>query len=232
MPDFLSLHDAEQIAAEAAPVRAPGLGHVVVGMLKHPAETLREAIAHPVQAYALTFAAFGGVYWSVNFAIAQGLGAALPLPALLASCVGAGLVGGIAYMYALSILLNWSCEILGGETARAKVRYLLALAGIPGLLAMVLMGLPRIALFGQGLFMPDRPWLSANPALVWGLWFGDAIAFTWSMSLVIRGLKMMTGFSTGRALLAAALPAVPVVLIGLLFLSIAWTGIFFAPPAF
>jgi hypothetical protein len=232
MPDFLSLHDADQIGADAAPVRAPGFKNVVIGVLKHPHETLREALAHPVQAYALTFAALGGVYWAVNFSIAQGLGSALPLPALLAACAAAGIAGGIAYMYALSILLNWSCEILGGESARSKVRYLLALAGIPGLLALVLMGLPRLALFGQGLFMPDRPWLSANPALVWGLWFGDAIAFTWSMTLVIRGLKIMTGFSTGRALLAAALPAVPILLIGLLFLSIAWTGIFFAPPAF
>lgn len=232
MPDFLSLHDAEQIAADAAPVRAPGLTNVVVGILKRPHETLREALAHPVQAYAVTFAALGGIYWAVNFSIAQGLGAALPLPVLLAACAGAGIAGGVAYMYALSILIHWSCEILGGETSRAKVRYLLALAGIPGLLALVLMGLPRIALFGQGLFMADRPWLSANPLLVWGLWFGDAVAFTWSMTVVIRGLKIMTGFSTGRALLAAALPAVPILLIGLLFLSIAWTGIFFAPPAF
>jgi hypothetical protein len=49
---------------------------------------------------------------------------------------------------------------------------------------------------------------------------------------VVRGLKMMNGFSTPRAVVAAVLPAVPIVLIGLLFLGVAWTGVFFAPPAF
>jgi hypothetical protein len=232
MQDFLSLHDAETIAAETAPAQGPPLGRVVTGILTHPAETLRDALAHPMPAHAHVLAALGGVYWSLNFAIAQGAGAALSLPVLLPAAVALGLAGGIAYLYALSILIHWSCDILGGESSREKIRYILAVAGIPGLLALALTGLPRIALFGQDLFMPDRPWLSANPLLVWGLWFGDAVAFAWSLTIVVRGLKIMTGFTAGRAVLAAALPVLPIILIGVLFVSIAWSGIFFAPPAF
>jgi len=232
MQDFLSLHDAEQIAEETAPVQGPPLGRVVTGILTHPAETFREALAHPVQAHALTLAALGGVYWALNLAIAQGMGATLSLPVLLPAAVAVGLAGGVAYLFALSILIHWSCDILGGESTRERVRYVLAAAGVPGILALVVVGLPRILLFGQGLFMPDRPWLSANPLLVWGLWFGDAVAFAWSLTIVVRGLKIMTGFSIGRAMLAAALPVIPILLIGVLFVSIAWSGIFFAPPAF
>ncbi|HKY32573.1 MAG TPA: Yip1 family protein [Candidatus Polarisedimenticolia bacterium] len=232
MSDFLSLHDAERIAADAAPVKAPGLTRVVAGLAMRPAETLREVLAHPSAAQATLLAALGGVYWAVNFAVAQGSGASVPLGTLLAVCVAAGAPGGIAYMYALSILLHWACEVLGGEPTRGRLRAALAYAGVPGIAALVLFGVPRLLIFGPSLFLPERTWMSANPALVWGLWFGDAVFFAWSLTLIVRALKIVNGFSTARAVLAALLPIVPIVLIGVLFLVIAWTGMFFAPPAF
>src|SRR5688572_30597869 len=119
MQDFLSLHDAEQIAADAAPAHGPSFGRVVTGILTHPAETFREALAHPVQSHALTLAALGGVYWALNLSIAQGLGASLALPLLLPAALAVGLSGGIVYMYALSILIHWACDIL--EIGRAHV---------------------------------------------------------------------------------------------------------------
>lgn len=229
MPDFLSLHDAEQIAEEEAPVAKPGLARVFVGMIRDPARTLGEAFAHPIQSYALAFAAAGGLYWALNIAIAEAMGVALPAPLLLAAVLLIGIPGGIAYLFALTILLNWSCDILGGHPNRKRLRMMLAYVGVPGLVALVLFGLPRIAIFGQSLFMPERAWMAANPALVWGLWFGDAICFAWSLWLVVMALKMLNGFSTGKAILAAALPLVPIALIGLLFVLIAGVGLLTAP---
>lgn len=232
MPDFLSLHDADRIAQESAPIAKPGLARVFTGMIRDPARTLSEAFAHPIQSYAVILAALGGVYWALNLAVAQAGGETLTLPQILTGIVILGLVGGVAYMYALTILMFWSCDILGGQPGRRKIRTLLAYAGVPGLIAMVAVAIPRVAIFGHSLFLSSRPWREANPVLVWGLWFGDAICFSWSMLLVVKGLKLMNGFTTGKAIAAAVLPAVPIALIGLLFLFIAWTGIFFAPPAF
>jgi len=229
MMDFLSLHDAELIEAESAPVVKPGLPSVFIGILRNPIETLRQAFAHPIQSYAWAFAAAGGIYWALNLAIAQAIGRTVSLPTVLAGIVGLGILGGIAYMYALTILLNWSCEILGGTPERRKIRMLLAYAGAPALLALVFCGLPRLFLFGSSLFLPEREWMTANPALVWGLWFGDAICFAWSLMLVVRGLKLMNGFGTGRAIGAALLPMVPMALIGIVFLLIAGWGLFTAP---
>ena len=229
MQDFLSLHDAEQIEAESAPVVKPGLANVFKGVIKDPMETLRQAYAHPIQSYAMAFAAAGGVYWAMNLAVAQAMGHTLSLPMTLVAIVGLGIPGGIAYMFALTILLNWSCEILGGEPERKKIRMLLSYAGAPALIALVFFGLPRLLLFGSSLFMPERAWMTANPALVWGLWFGDALCFAWSLMLVIKGLKLMNGFSTGRAVEAAMLPTVPMALIGIVFLLIAGWGLVTAP---
>lgn len=229
MQDFLSLRDAEQIESESAPVVKPGLARVFMGVIRDPMETLRQAYAHPIQSYAMAFAAAGGVYWAMNLAVAQATGHTLSLPMMLAAIVGLGIPGGVAYMFALTILLHWSCEILGGVPERRKIRMLLAYAGTPALIALVFFGLPRLLLFGASLFLPEREWMSANPALVWGLWFGDALCFAWSLMLVIKGLKLMNGFSTGRAIGAAMLPTVPMALIGSVFLLIAGWGLFTAP---
>ncbi len=232
MSEFLSLHDAEQVAREAAPVVRPGLGRVFAGMIRTPAETLRDAFAHPIQSYAVAYAAAGGVYWALNLAVIQAVGDSASLASLLAGVLVTGLCGGIAYLYAFTILINWSCEILGGQPTRARIRMALAYVGVPGILALVLFGLPKVLIFGHALFERGRPWLDSSPALVWGLWFGDALCFAWSAMLVVKSLKVMNEFSTARAMAAAVLPAAPIVLIGFLFLVIVWSGIFLAPPAF
>jgi hypothetical protein len=232
MSDFLSLRETDRIARESAPHPGPGIVTVLREMILAPATTLREALAYPNQAYALVLAGLGGVYWMLNFAVIRALGEDLAPAMLAATIVLLGIPAGVAYLYALSILIHWSCDILGGDPTRAKVRASLAYAGVPGIIALVLFGIPKVLVFGQSLFMPERTWLSSNPVLVWGLWFGDALCFAWALYLVVKALKMMNGFTAGRAVLAAALPLVPIGLIGSLFVLIAWSGIFFAPPAF
>jgi len=232
MVRFLSLQDAERIAEEDGPSAYAGITRVAVGILTSPSRTLADAYAHPVQRYAIAFSALGGVYWALNLAIAEAGGRAIPLPALLGAMILIGLAGGVGYLFAISILINWSCDILGGEPSRRRVRIALGYAGVPGLIALVLFGIPKVMLFGESLFMPGREWMSANPLLVWGLWLGDAVCFVWSGWLVLKALRIMNGFSRMRTLAAAALPIGPILLIGLLFLSIAWSGILLAPPAF
>jgi len=232
MVRILSLHDAEQIAEENSLPPHRGFARVFAGLLRDPAGIFAEAFAHPVQRYAIGFSAVGGVYWALNLAIAEAGGRAVALPMLLGAMALIGLAGGVGYLFAISILINWSCDILGGEPNRRKVRIALGYAGVPGLIALVLFGIPKVMLFGESLFMPERAWLSASPILVWGLWLGDAACFVWSLWLVIKALKLMNGFSTMRAIVAASLPLGPILLIGLLFLSIAWSGILLAPPAF
>ena len=230
MTDFLSLHDAEQIAADEAPVPKPGLTHVVTGVIRNPAQILTDALAHPIESYALTLAAAGGVYWALNIAIADAGNRAASLPVSLAAIVFLGLCGGVGYLYALTILLNWSCDILGGRATRKQIRTSLAYAGVPGIIALVLFGVPKLLFYGQSLFLEERAWISSP--FIWVLWFGDALCFAWSLMLVVKALKMMNGFSTTRATMAAVLPMGPIALIGMLFAAIVWGGAFFAPPAF
>jgi hypothetical protein len=50
--------------------------------------------------------------------------------------------------------------------------------------------------------------------------------------LVVKGLKMMNGFGTAKAMMAALLPLGPIALIGILFAAVVWGGGSFAPPAY
>ncbi len=220
MDEFLSLHDAEHIAEEHAPVTPPGYMRVFTGMIREPEKTLASAIAHPIMSYAHAFAAAGGVYWAYVLTVINASGAGFTLPVLLGLIVLLGIPAGVAYLYAAAIPAQWACEILGGTATRKQVRMALAYAGVPGILALALFGLPRLVLFGQSLFMPERAWMNTHPVISWVLWFGDALCFAWSVMLLGRAFKMMNRFSAARAAAALILPLGPIILFGLLMLAI------------
>jgi len=232
MNEFLSLHDAEVLAEEAKSVPHPGLGHVFLGMIRHPIETLREAIDHPIQSYAIALAALGGLYWALNLAIAQSGGGNIQVPLSVPLLLLVALPAGIGYLFALAILLNWSCDIMGGHPDRKKIRAALAYVGVPGVIALVAFGIPKLFIFGSDLFSPGWQWINSNPLLVGVLLAGDTLCFIWSLLLVVKAFKMINGFGTAKAVLAILLPLAPIVFIGLLFMTIAWSGIFFSPPAY
>jgi len=232
MKNLITLHDADEIAAESAAIERLGLARVILGILRQPSHALAQVFERPFQGYALLLAGAGGIYWLLNLSIAAAMGGSIPLPLLLLSVAVIGVAAGLAYLYALTILIDWACDILGGNATRRQIRMLLACAGIPGLLALLVTGIPRIILFGESLFLPERAWMAASPVLVWGLWFGDAVAFAWSALLVVKGLKIMNGFSTARAMGAAVLPVAPIALLGGFFLLMMWAVLALAPPAF
>lgn len=227
MSEYLSLKEAEQLGEEMAPFPRPGVVTVVLGMVREPDETLKQAFAHPVMDYAHTLAAVGGIYWTLNFLVAQASGGATTLGGTLAFGLLGGAALGIGYLYALTVLLTWSVDILGGEPHRRQIRMALAYAGVPGCLALVLFTLPRIALFGPALLQPGWGWVAENPLAAGVLVAGDAAFLLWSVMLLLRALRLMNDFHLGRALAALVVPLLPLVLIGMLFWVLMAVGGFF-----
>jgi len=229
MSEYLSLKEAEHLAEEMAPFPRPGLAVVVLGMLREPEETLERGFAHPVMNYAHSLAAVGGVYWTLNFLIAQASGGAMPLGNALAFGLVGGAALGLGYLYALAVLLTWSVDILGGEPHRKQIRVALSYAAVPVLPALVLFGLPRILIFGASLFQPGWGWIAQNPVVAWALLAGDVACLVWSTALLLKGLRLMNDFHLGKAVAALVVPLGPLVLIGMLFLVLMAVGGFFQP---
>jgi len=227
MSEYLSLKEAEHLAEEMAPFPRPAIASVLAGMVRSPEETLKQAFAHPIMDYAHILAAVGGVYWTLNFLVAQASARATGLgPALAFGLVG-GAALGIAYLYALTVLLVWSVDILDGEPHRKQIRMALAYAGVPAVLALVLVTVPRILIFGSALFQPGWGWVAQNPAVAWALAAGDVAFLLWSVVLVVKGLRLMNEFHVGRALAALVVPLAPMALIGMLFWVLMAVGGFF-----
>jgi len=229
MSEYLSLKEAEQLAEEMAPFPRPGVVTVAVGMVRDPEATLKQAFAHPVMDYAHTLAAVGGIYWTLNFLVFQASGGALTLGGALAFGLLGGAVLGIGYLYALTVLLTWSVDILGGEPHRRQIRMALAYAGVPGFLALLLFALPKVLIFGPALFQPGWAWVAQSPTVAWALVAGDAAFLVWSVVLLLKGLRLMNDFHVGRALAALVVPLAPMALIGLLFWVLMAVGGFFQP---
>lgn len=229
MSDYLSLKEAEQLAEEMAPFPRPSLVKVVAGMVLRPEETLRQAFAHPVMAYAHALAAVAGIYWTLHFVIAQAAArGSNPAAALGFSLVG-GAALGVGYLYALTVLLVWSVDILGGEPHRKQLRMALSYCGIPVCAALFLVAIPKVAFFGTLLFKPGWAWVADSPAVAGLLLAGDAALFAWSLVLLVKALRLMNDFSTARAWAALLVPIAPLVLIGLLFWALMAIGGFFQP---
>jgi hypothetical protein len=214
MASLLDLRAGEVVEDEAEPAASdrPGFFHTLFGMIFHPVRTLDAGIAHPVQIYAWALAALGGLYLGHVVTISERTGRAWPFAATLAWIAIAGPVCGIAFLYVGGLMLNWASDVLDGHAPRKKIRSLLGHAGVPGLVAFLCFGIPRILLFEERLFregfVPE-----GEEVLGWGLLLGDALCFAWSAGLLIHGLRMLTGFSPRRAMGVVALAAAPVILV-------------------
>jgi hypothetical protein len=213
MAEFLDLR-TELVVEEAEPAVAdrPGFFNALFGMIFHPVRTLDEGIAHPIQRYAWGLAALGGLYLSHAIAVSQEFGRGLAFQATLAGIVLLGPLWGIAFLYVGGMMLNWASDVMDGHAPRKKLRTLLGYAGVPGLVAFLCFGIPRILLFRERLFkegfIPQ-----GEEAIGWAFLLGDALCFLWSVALLTHGIRLLTGSSPGRALRILGLAAAPVVLV-------------------
>ncbi len=215
MAGFLDLNTEIAVEeAEPAASERPGFFNVLFGMIFHPIRTLDAGLEHPIQRYAWGLAAVGGLYLSHLIAVSQEFGRAWPFGLTLAGLVALGPLWGVAFLYVGGLMMNWASDVLDAHAPRKKLRTLLGYAGIPGLVAFICFGIPRILLFRERLFVEG--FVPQGEAIVgWGLLLGDAACFAWSVGLLVHGLRMLTGFPAGRAVQVLLLAVMPVVLVAL-----------------
>jgi hypothetical protein len=103
----------------------------------------------------------------------------------------------------------------------------LSYAGVPAVLALVVVTIPRILIFGSALFQPGWEWAAASPVVAGALLAGDVAFLLWSVVLLVKGLRLMNDFHVGRALAALVVPLAPMALIGMLFWVLLAVGGFF-----
>ena len=127
----------------------------------------------------------------------------------LLTLLGAGiLIGipvGVAFVSLLSVVISLGIRVLGRAVSVRNVAAVVAYAGMPLVLALMIIFPLEIAVFGMDFFGNNPPPMVINPLAYWALLGFDSMALLWSLILLYRGVSALTGFGQRKALMATVL---------------------------
>jgi hypothetical protein len=114
-----------------------------------------------------------------------------------------GLFGGLAY-FVLGAALHGVDVALGSQGSYRRARHLLAFAAVPVALSLLLWPV-ELALWGSALFHAGGPDAGSGGKVFEVV---QAALLFWSAGLLVIGVRVVHGWSWGRAAAAAAVPIV------------------------
>jgi hypothetical protein len=112
-----------------------------------------------------------------------------------------GFFGGLAY-FVLGAALHGVDLTLGSQGSYRRARHLLAFAAVPVALSLLLWPV-ELALWGSALFHAGGP-DAGNGGKAFAV--VDAALLLWSACLLVIGVRVVHGWSWGRAVAGAAVP--------------------------
>lgn len=150
----------------------------------------------------------GGIARGLDRAVFKNMGDNISLiGVLIISILVGGLLGWIAY-YIFGWVLSWTGKWLKGEGDSSSLVRIMVHAMIPSLVG-VLLFIPQIAMFGNGVFQSDFNIFSCGIVSVI-IYFTttllELILGIWSFVLLVIGVSEVQKFSIGKAVLNLLLP--------------------------
>ena len=107
---------------------------------------------------------------------------------------------------------------LGAEGTYRRARHLLAFAGAPLALSLLLLWPPRLAVFGSDLFREGGGDTGAGAAV---FEVAEGVFALWALVLLALGVRIMHGWSWGRSVAACALAGLVLAAVGIAFAGLA-----------
>ena len=194
---------------------------LVYSIWDRPKLTLTYILDKCPEKHVFLFLMLGGVVRSISRASEKGMGDNMSTGGvLLITIILGGLLGWISYYiyaWAMSFTGNW----LDGEAEPIKFRTVLAWALIPSISSLIII-IPEIIIFGDDLFRSipqDQSNFNNISWIVFGLI--EMGLGLWTLVILVIGIKLIQGFSTGKAILNVILPGliilIPILIIVFLF---------------
>lgn len=185
-----------------------------------PTATLQYILAHCPDKYVTGLLVLGGIARAIDRASQQNSGDKFSTVSLLLLAVTVGgLTGWITYYvygWGMSATGRW----LGGRASSEAFRTVLAWALVPTVVSLALV-IPQAVIFGDDLFRSEPVDTSAfaeNARLAFGIVeFGLAI---WALVILVSGVRLLQGFSIGRALANILLPGLVIIGVLLVFVGL------------
>lgn len=184
-----------------------------------PRATMGRIAAHDPEAMVFFLASIGGISGLVDHAAERHLGDQLGWPVIVLLAVIFGPVTGVLGVYFSGWLLRLTGRWIGGRGTPEGVRAAIAWSNLPTL-AVLLLRIPEIALFGQDLFTRTAPAISQSLGLrmiLSGFVLAQGGLALWALVLLVLGLSAVHRFSAWRALgnlaLAGLVLSIPVIVV-------------------
>jgi hypothetical protein len=189
-----------------------------------PRGTIRAIVDNDPDYYVKLIAATGGVLTALSQMIDRGYGDSIHWTGLLTMALIGGPIGGILSVYIAGAYFGFITEHLNGRAENREIRTVLAWSSMP-LIVFSALSVPFwAAAFGPELFksqMPafearvmDSPFLALFFLVMTGVMMFFGLTFRlWSLTIFLKGLSEVNGFSVWRALAAAVIALVPLLII-------------------
>ncbi|SNR86386.1 Yip1 family protein [Hymenobacter mucosus] len=177
-----------------------------------PKDTLQYIIQHCPDKYVPLLLCLGGIVRAIDRASLKDMGDKMSTASIIPmAIIGGGLFGWLTY-YLYAWLLSVTGKWLNGRASFSILKSVLAWSLVPSLLTLVLL-VPQVALFGDELFKSEPAFQSKVYHIIWIiLEFAGAGLSLWSVVILVKGISLVQGFTTGRAITNLFMPALVVVL--------------------
>ncbi|MEW5871290.1 MAG: Yip1 family protein [Chloroflexota bacterium] len=186
-----------------------------------PRGTLRHILDTNPQQHVLLLAALSGIYRAFDNASKQSLGDSFAFLPLLAVCILAGGLIGIASVYITAELFRWAGSALDGKATSEEMRAALAWSALPDCVLLVIY-IPILVIYGHKWFTSSPEWMSAELALAIIIVLAPIgiVMLAWRAFLFVKCLAEAHRFSAWRGLATGILGTAVVVVPLLVFFAL------------
>lgn len=181
-----------------AKVDTINLFSAIWGLMESPRPTFKKIVLSGQKNYVLILGALQGVAALLAFARWQNLGQGIDTSLVLGLATALGAFAGIAIQFILAGFVLQVARSLGGKGTLRNTRAVIAYAGIPLVLWLVILVPIEFGIFGRYLFEGNPSPAVIAPVLYYVLSGIEVLLLAASLYLLAVGIGVAHGFSAGR----------------------------------
>ena len=179
---------------------------LIYSIWSRPKITLEYVLEKCPKKYVFVFLVLGGIVRAINRASDRGMGDTMSTAGVLTlSIVIGGLIGWMfyyIYAWALSFTGNW----LNGKADPETFRTIIAWSLVPTITTLILL-IPELLIIGDQLFKSEFTFLTTFQSVAMiGFGLIELALWIWSLVILVIGIKIIQGFTTGKAIFNIILP--------------------------
>jgi hypothetical protein len=176
-----------------------------------PKATLTYILGYCPDKYVSVLFMLGGIVRAIDRASSKNQGDHLSTAAILMLAVISGSISGwlsySLYSWGMRVTGNW----LGGRASTDEFKTIMAWSLVPSIAGLLFL-IPEVAILGDKLFRTTQETASAlEDGILTVCQIGEVVLSVWSFVLLVKGTRIIQGFSVGRALANILLPAIVII---------------------